>query len=376
MTLAVTAATMLAIVPSAAMAVGDADFDAPLAALPAPPVPADNPQTPEKIELGKKLFFDGRLGGDQSTPCVACHEGSQGWAYNAPISRGYPGTVHWRFSQTIVNSAYYSKLFWAGSSKSLESQAKSAAGGAVAGNGEFDVMTARLALVPEYREAFKEIFGDNVPKLANAWRAIAAWERTMVQRDTPFDKYMNGDESALTVQQQLGMELFQGKANCIECHNGALFTDEKYYNNGVPTNERWSEDGLAQITFRYELYAKGSTEKLYRHTKRDPGFYFRTKQKRDKGKFRTPSLRYTAYTFPYMHNGTIATLEDVIDFYNKGGGDDAWGTKTKILKPLGLTGTEKADLLAFLKSLSGEQITVETPELPDSVSLSEIPVVK
>ena len=137
-----------------------ADTNPPLAALGPPPIPADNPQTPEKIELGKLLFFDTRLSGDASVGCATCHEPAQGWGFSNDISRGYPGTLHWRNSQTVINSAYYSKLFWVGAASSLEKQGPSAAKGAVAGNGESDMMEARLAFIPEYRKRFKEVFGD------------------------------------------------------------------------------------------------------------------------------------------------------------------------------------------------------------------------
>lgn len=334
------------------------------------PTPADNPTTPEKVELGKVLFFDGRLGGDTSTPCSACHNPALGWDFPSDLSLGYPGTVHWRNSQTIVNSGYYSKLFWAGSSKSLEGQAKSAAKGGVAGNGEDDLMEARLALVPEYVTAFNEIFGDNYPKVSNAWKAIGAFERTLVQTDTPLDNYLMGDQSALSKEQLRGKALFEGKASCIACHNGALASDEQYYNVGVPSNLRWETDPMAQITFRYELYAKGSTEKMYRHTKADPGVYFRGKRKEMKGKFRTPSLRYTKYTAPYMHNGTIATLADVIDFYDRGGIDAAgrtstFDTKSDLIKPLGLTKEEKGDLLSFLDAFTGDRLLMDYPTIPE-----------
>ncbi|SON52835.1 cytochrome-c peroxidase [Vibrio tapetis] len=335
------------------------------------PTPADNPTTPEKVALGKQLFFDGRLGGDTSTPCSACHNPALGWDFPADLSLGYPGTVHWRNSQTIINSAYYQKLFWAGSSKSLEGQAKSAAKGGVAGNGEDDLMEARLALVPEYVEQFNSIFGDNYPKVSNAWKAIAAFERTLVQKDTPLDKYLLGDKTALTEQQLKGKTLFEGKANCIACHNGALASDQKNYNVGVPTNLRWENDPLAQITFRYELYAKGSNEKMYRATKADLGVYFRGKRKEMKGKFRTPSIRYTKYTAPYMHNGTIATLADVVDFYDRGGvAKDGRTTgfpqtKSPMVKPLGLTADEKANLLAFLDAFTGEKMMMDYPKIPE-----------
>ena len=350
---------------------GDADADLPLAALGKPPIPDDNRQTPAKIELGKMLFFDGRLGGDGSLSCASCHEPSVGWDVEAKISFGYPGTTHWRNSQTIVNSAYYGKLFWAGSSKSLESQAKSAAGGAVAGNGEADMMEARLAFIPEYRERFADVFGDQWPRLSNAWRAIASFERTIFQDDTPFDAYLRGDDKALHAAQKRGLELFTGKAGCMECHNGPLLSDEKYYNTGVPALDLWNDDALAQITFRYELYAKGSTEDMYRSTKDDPGFYFRTKEKADKGKFRVPSLRYTKYTEPYMHNGMLPTLKSVVQFYNAGGGINEFSAnKSKLIKPLGLSDKEIDDIVSFLESLSGDELIVEAPDLPEYAPLA------
>jgi len=342
----------------------------PLAPLGDPPIPADNIQTDAKVELGKLLFFDPRLGGDASVSCASCHEPEQGWAFAEDISRGYPGTVHWRNSQTVINSAYYGKLFWAGAASSLEKQAPSAAKGAVAGNGENDIMEARLALIPEYRDRFKAVFGDEWPLIGNAWRAIAAFERTLVQTDTPLDKYLKGDASALTEQQVRGKELFEGKAGCMSCHNGALASDQAYHNIGVPPNLRWEEDGLAQITFRYELYAKGVNEKMYRHTKADPGLYFRTKNKWDKGKFRTPSLRYTLYTAPYMHNGAFYTLEEVVDFYNAGGVTEDGRTtdfpesKSPLIQPLNLSDEEKEDLVAFLEAFSGDEILMAKPELP------------
>ncbi|MDM8566575.1 cytochrome c peroxidase [Candidatus Halobeggiatoa sp. HSG11] len=342
----------------------------PLAPLGEPPVPPDNKQSDAKVELGKILFFDPRIGGDTSTACSTCHEPSQGWAFSDDLSKGYPGTVHWRNSQTVINSAYYSKLFWAGSALSLEKQAPSAAKGGVAGNGENDLMEARLALIPEYRKRFNEIFGTEWPLIGDAWRAIAAFERTLIQRDTPLDKYLMGDKSSLNDQQIKGMDIFTGKGGCIQCHNGALATDEHYYNIGVPPSKRWEEDGLAQITFRFEMYAKGSNEELYRSAKADPGLYFRSKNKWDKGKFRVPSLRYTAHTAPYMHNGAFYTMEEVVDFYDRGGVDEEGRTtgwpdnKSPLIKPLGLTDSEKEDLLAFIEAFSGDEVTIEEPTLP------------
>jgi cytochrome c peroxidase len=347
-----------------------ADSNPPLAALGPPPIPADNKQTPEKIALGELLFFDTRIGGDASVSCADCHAPKQGWGFADPISRGYPGVIHWRNSQTVVNSAYLGKLFWAGAAKSLEAQAPGAALGAVSGNGERDMVEARLAFIPEYVERFNQVFGDDWPKVNNVWKAMAAFERTLIHNDTPFDQYMRGDKDALDEQQVRGLALFEGKANCIECHNGPLLTDQKYYNLGVPRAEEWLDSGLAQITFRYEQYAKGVTEEMYRTIKDDAGLYYRTKQKSDMGKFRTAPLRYASYTVPYMHNGMFFDFEEIVDFYDEGGGTNDFtdgsfaSTKTELLKPLGLSDEEKEDLVAFLESLSGEEIEMSTPKLP------------
>ncbi len=346
-----------------------ADENPPLAALGPPPVPPDNPITPAKVELGKMLFFDTRLSGDASVACSTCHEPKQGWAFSDDISRGYPGARHWRNSQSVVNAAYYGKLFFAGAAKSLEAQAPAAAKGAVSGNGEADMMEARLAFIPEYRERFQKVFGDQWPKLSNAWKAIATFERTLVQRDTPFDRFIGGEDEALSEQQKRGLELFTGKANCIECHNGALFTDQQYYNLGVPPAVRWEEEGLAQITFRFEQYAKGVPEEVYRTIKDDAGLYYRTKRKADMGKFRVPSLRYTLYTAPYMHNGAFFDLVELVEFYNEGGGENEFATKTDLIKPLGLSEEEIEDLVAFLESLSGDEIRMTTPKLPPYAAL-------
>lgn len=337
-----------------------------LAPLGDPPIPADNPMSAEKTELGKLLFFDPRLSGNGAMPCSACHLPETGWDFPDKISLGYPGTTHWRNSPTIMNTAYYGNLFWTGVSKSLEAEARTAARGGVAGNGEDDMMETRLAFVPEYRERFKDVFGTEYPRIRDAYMAIAAFERTIIQKDTPFDNYMRGDDDALSAEQKRGMELFTGKAECSTCHSGALVSNQKYYNLGVPAYDGWETDELAQISFRFELYAKGSTEENYRKWKDDPGLYFVTKEKADIGKFRVPSLRYTKYTAPYMHNGMLETLEDVVEFYNQGGGTNEFSkNKSKLLKPLNLIEKEKADLVAFVESFSGERFVMEVPDIPE-----------
>ena len=349
----------LFLAPRPDLATGEEPFAAlgPLGPVPTPP---DNPTTPAKVELGKLLFFDNRLSGDGSTPCLSCHFPHVGWGDGADICRGYPGTKHWRNCQTIVNSAYYNKLFWAGSSKSLEAQAETAARGAVAGNGERDMMEARLLQIPEYVKRFKEVFGTRSPHLKDAWRAIAAFERTIVQRNTPFDRYMKGDKGAMSARAVRGLAMFSGKAGCIQCHNGAYFSDGKPYNLGVPTNPEIAKNPLRQVGMRSFFLGMGVPR--FEHLTEDVGYYTVSKVEADKGKFVTPTLRELSRTAPYMHNGMLKTLDEVIEFYNQGGGKSP--NKTPLLKPLRLTASEKAALVEFLKSLSGDEVVVTVPELP------------
>lgn len=337
----------------------------PLGPLPPVPVPADNPMSDAKVELGKLLFWDERLSGDVSTPCAVCHDPTLGWGTGQPLSRGYPGTEHWRNSQTVLNAAFYGKLFWAGEVTSLESQASAAATGNVAGNGDPIMMEERLRQIPEYVRRFKQVFGVERPTIGMAWMAIAAFERTLVSKAerVPFDRYAKGDQSALSPEAKRGLALFQGKAGCLQCHNGPLASDESYHNLGVPKNAVFESSPLHQITLRYQHLIRGVPEKVYRSADRDLGLYYMTKQEADRGKFRTPSLRELKYTAPYMHNGLFATLEEVIEFYNRGGGVDP--NKSRLIKSLGLSDREKLDLLAFLLSLSSVQpLIIEPPDRP------------
>lgn len=331
--------------------------------LPPVPVPEDNPQTPDKVELGKLLYFDPRLSGDGSTSCASCHEPSLGWGDAGEISRGYPGTKHWRNSQSVLNAAYYNKLFWAGEVTSLESQANSAITGNLAGNGDPMMIEERLRQIPEYVRRFKKVFGQN-PLYSDALKAISAFEREVpVSRNVPFDAYIKGDKTALSEKTVKGMELYEGKAGCIQCHNSALFSDQDYHALGVPKNPAFEEDPLRQIALRYQHFARGVDEELYRKADSDLGLYYTTKNENDKGRFRTPSLRELKYTAPYMHNGVFLTLEEVVDFYDKGGGESK--NKSALLKPLNLSQDEKDKLLSFLEALSGDEILIEPPSLPE-----------
>ncbi|MFZ5818018.1 MAG: cytochrome-c peroxidase [Bacillota bacterium] len=331
---------------------------------PLPPLkaPADNPTTPEKVELGKMLYWDGRLSGDLSTPCAVCHLPEKGWGDGNEMSRGYPGTKHWRNSQTVLNSAYYAKLFWAGETTSLEKQAESAATGNVAGNADPNMVEERLRQVPEYMKRWKEVFGHE-PTWDTAMKAIAAFERTIVSKNVPFDKYAQGDKNAISSKAKEGLALFTGKANCIQCHSGSFFTNESYVAIGVPRHPDLDTDVQRQITLRFQHYSRGLSEKEYRQATDDLGLFYVTLREADKYKFRVPTLREVSITGPYMHNGVFKTLEEVVEFYNKGGGDVP--NKDPRIKPLNLSSGEKAALVEFLKTLTGDPILVEPPKLPE-----------
>ncbi|MBI2923866.1 MAG: cytochrome-c peroxidase [Planctomycetes bacterium] len=355
---------------AAAVTAGDGDSFAkrragfpPLAALPKLAVPADNPLNPAKIELGRFLFFDDRLSGDISTSCASCHDPRLGWGDGNALSRGYPGTQHWRNSQTVVNSAFYAKLFWAGESTSLEKQADSAITGNLAGNGDPEMIEERLAQVPAYVTLFKEAFGADRPTYLLVLKAIASFERaSTLSLDSPFDRYMSGDQTALSESDLRGKAVFEGKAGCIQCHNGALASDEGFHNTGVPENPLFRRDPQRQIALRFQFYTRGVPEETYQNAVGDLGLYFTTKREADRGKFRTPQLRYLKYSAPYMHNGVFATLEEVVDFYDLGGGHGPG--KSPLLRPLGLTASEKTDLLAFLESMSGSEVAMDPPRIP------------
>lgn len=334
------------------------------------PVPLDNPMSEAKVELGKLLFYDPRMSGNARVSCANCHMADLGWGDGGDLSLGYTNTLHWRNSQTIINSAYYQKLFWAGESLSLEAQAQSAWTGALAGNLDIDLAEERLRQIPDYVRRFQQIFGTGTPRFADALRAVATFERTInsISQSVPFDQYVRGDGKALSDPAKRGMQLFIGKAGCIQCHSGALFTDESYHNLAVPNNPQFESDPDRQIALRYQHYSRGVPEEIYRGADRDLGLYYTSKRPADVGKFRTPTLRELNYTWPYMHNGVFNTLDEVVEFYNRGGGTDP--AKSPLLKPLDLSGQEVADLVAFLESLSGEEILIYPPPLPEYGELS------
>lgn len=337
----------------------------PLGLLPAVPVPADNPASAEKSALGRLLFFDPRLSGDASTSCASCHIAQHGWSHFEPLAPGYPGHRLWRNNPTVLNAAHFDRLMWDGTIDRLEVQARSAMQAPVEGNGKADIVGMRLRLIPEYVERFQTVFGTEWPQLDDAWRAIAAFERTIVSdpQHVPFDRYVAGDERALTPAARRGYALFTGKAGCIACHHGPLASDQKYHALGVPRQPLFDSSPLVQIAVRWQNAQREAPRALYRGAEEDLGRWYQTRDPADIGRFRTPSLRELRYTAPYMHNGVFATLAEVVEFFDRGGGDGP--NKSPLLRPLGLTEGEKSDLVAFLESLSmDEPLIVATPALP------------
>ena len=331
-----------------------------LAPLPPPPSPVENPTTPEKVALGKMLFFDRRLSGDGTMTCATCHDPGSGFADALPISLSYPTTRNWRNSPGLVNVAWRKTLFWDGRSSSLEDQALFPMMSPFEMNRNLDYLEEVLKTVPAYVEAFRSVFGGEITRQRVAM-AIAAFERTLLSRDTPLDRYLRGEPGALSARQRAGLELFLGKAGCATCHNGPNLTDERFHNLGVPEDPKAKEDPRVFATARFVGKVSGFAE--YRTLTEDPGRFLVTRSMEDWKAFSTPPLREVASTAPYMHNGALATLDDVIDFYDRGGGSDP--KKSPLLKPLGLSREEKESLREFLATgLSGRMPETRVPVVP------------
>jgi len=321
------------------------------------PVPTENPQTPAKVELGKKLFFDRRLSGDGTMSCATCHNPERAYTDGMEISLSYPTTRNWRNAPTLVNVGLFQSLFHDGRVTSLEEQALFPVMSAFEMNLNLDYLEEKIRVVPPYALAFREAFGGEVTRERIAM-ALAAFERSLVSVNAPLDRYLGGDKSALSADAQKGYALFVGKAKCVSCHNGALLSDGKYYALKVPENPEHQAD--PRITATRRFVAKVYRYPEYMTLNEDPGRYLITKEKIDWKAFRTPTLREIAKTAPYMHNGIYNSLSEVIDFFDGGG-----GLGNRVLKPLGLRAEEKRDIESFLReALSGEDQVMHVPEIP------------
>ncbi|MFQ5431832.1 MAG: cytochrome-c peroxidase [Nitrospinota bacterium] len=287
-------------------------------------IPEDNPMTKNKIELGRALYFDVRLSANNTISCATCHAPNMAFTDNQPVSLGINRQKGRLSSPTVINRAFSEEQFWDGRAVSLEEQAKGPLINPVEmGNPNHDYVINKLKNIDGYVRWFKKVFNNDV-NINDLAKAIASFERTVVSGNSRVDRYNMGDETALTDSEKRGLVLFREKGSCNKCHSGSNFSDEMFHNIGVG----W-EDGEINL-----------------------GRYSVTKNARDIGAFKTPTLREISKTAPYMHDGRFATLEQVMDFYIQGGEQNPF--LDTFMKKLEIKEHEKNDIVAFLKALDGE----------------------
>ena len=322
-------------------------------------VPADNPQTPEKISLGQKLFFERRLSADGTVSCSACHNPELAFTDRKPTSVGIKGRVGQRNAPTILNALYNKTQFWDGRAKSLEEQAGfPIVNPSEMGHPNLDAAVAQIASAQEYQQAFKRVFG-HTPNGPDLLRAIASYERTQLSFDSPFDHFIAGDKNAIDASANRGWMLFNTQARCDKCHaltetqrDVALFTDNDFHNIGIGIIRH---NVVALAGQAEKLINSADTAAIDRAAIQQDmsvlGRFLITKQVKDTASFKTPGVRNVLVTGPYFHDGSQETLWDVIDHYNKGDGlHNPWLDED--MQPLALTETDIDDLVAFLASLT------------------------
>ena len=332
--LVVVAVLLAGIVPSPG-AMAPQSTTAPRAnpALPPVAIPSDNPQTEAKAALGRQLYFDPRLSADNTVSCASCHEPQMAWANHNPVDIGIQGRKGTRNSGTILDAAYMDFQFWDGRARTLEAEALGPIHNPVEMGETIENVVRKLNGIDGYRTGFKAVFGTEVTA-AGISKAIAAFERTVLSGPSPYDRYVAGDRSAMSEAAVRGMRLFKGKARCQTCHSGPMFSDQGFHNIGVGMDRPAPDVGREAVT-------------------KDP---------RDRGRFKTPGLRNVALTWPYMHDGSVRTLAEVVELYNVGG--FANPTLDIFMMPLDLTDAEQKDLVAFMEALTGALPRIERPALP------------
>lgn len=302
-----------------------------------PPAPEDNHPNAARVELGKALFFDPRLSGDGNMSCASCHSPLRGWSDGLPTGRGAKSQVLGRASPTVINAAYNSIQMWDGRKKSLEDQAMGPMEASVEMNADIQKMFAWLAANPGYRAMFEKAYPGQAIDAASLSKAIASFERTVVSNDAPFDRWVQGQRDAMTPDQVKGFALFidPKKGNCMACHSGPNFTDNGFHNLGLASHGRENAD--------MGRFAQKPLPSL-------------------KGAFKTPTVREAANTAPYFHDGSAATLKDVVKHYVAGG-----EVKTDLsasMKPLDLNEKEIDQLVGFMQALSTPAKPFTLPVLP------------
>ena len=299
--------------------------------------------------LGKRLFFDSRLSGDTQLSCASCHQPEKGYSDGLELARAYPGSLHFRNTPTLINVALRGSWMHDGRlGTNLNDVTREMLTETYLMNMDMRLMQERIKQDPVYVKMFKEA-GYGEPSNGGVRKAIPEYLKTLTTRGAAFD------EGNMNSAAKRGFKLFKGKANCASCHSGNRFSDDRVHVTGVPGNDDIWKDPMRHITF--VTYAKFMGVENYMNLRHDPGAYIRTHQSTTDRSFLTPTLRALKYTAPYMHNGTLESLADVVKFYVAGGGEAP--NKSDLLKPLELSVIEQADLVFFLESLSGDPLTSE-----------------
>ena len=304
-------------------------------------IPADNPMTAAKVELGKQLYYDARLSGDGSKACYSCHLKENGLTDGRALALGPYNTTVPRSSPTVWNIGYHSEWYWDGRAKTLEGQAKAAWSGVNMGASgkdgrpSMDDICAKLNRMEGYRQQFQAVFGqDATPD--NVGKALAAFMRTIVANNSDWVRFRSGQKPALNKAAQRGWEIFNGKARCGNCHAGVLLTDFQYHNVGIGMDAQEPDLGRHRVT----------------------------KADKDRGAFKTPTLVDVGKSAPYFHNGSVATLEEAVDLMLAGGLDNPNLDTANLRPPVKLSKKERADLIAFLRALNVDY-KIQPPRLPE-----------
>jgi cytochrome c peroxidase len=312
-----------------------------------PPIPKDNPQSPAKIELGKMLFFDPRLSMDGTISCNSCHNVSFHGGDGRPVGAGIHGQRGGRGSPTVWNSAFHTVQFWDGRAATLEEQALGPLVNSVEmGMTSHDLVIERIKQIPGYIQAFKKVFPkEKEPTITNAAKAIAAYERTLITPNSPFDKYMKGNKKAMNAQQIRGMKLVD-EIGCTSCHTGVNFAGDQKMGEG--NYQPFPQIPGSKYDKMYDIMS-------------DLGRYEVTKKAEDKNHWRVPTWRNVAITAPYFHNGKVKTLDEAVRVMGK----------TQL--DMDLNDTQVQDIVAFLNALTGEFPKQTLPMLPNTVNMSLTP---
>jgi len=321
-----------------------------------PVIPPDNPLTSEKVELGKRLYFDKRLSADGTVSCASCHDPTKGFADGRPVAVGIGNQAGARNSPTVLYAGFSEVQFWDGRAPSLEEQAKQPLINPVEmGQPSHEAVVKAVRSVSDYPPQFQKAFGSPDVTIERIVQAIAAFERTLAPFASPFDRFLAGEKDAISDSAKRGFQLFLGKARCVTCHefNAAFpfFTDNKFHNIGVAMKGNFEQ--LAREAQSIQAKGKEAEAALsHKPGVEALGRWIVTREPKDIGAFKTPGLRNVALTAPYMHDGSLKTLEEVMEFYNKGGEPNP--NLDGGMRPLGLTPEEIADLVEFMKSLTDE----------------------